>query len=375
MWRLAFREQTGIDWDDRIKAYNERVRAKHIRAESGPFNETRGEDQENVPLADRKFEYMPPVYGPKGLLPNGKDEEPEFVRRKRREDRSKGNNEQVERWMMSGANGSGPNEAIDLTKDDEQAGREATVSPGAMERDRGMTSIEEGAAINSTEPSGTAENIGGGDAMAGMQEWLDQTKPFDADDLPEQPQQFSFDPIDSFHFDEHSAQQQQFDFDQDEATLGGDEAAAPDTSSQHHAEFMQFGTDEDAATGNDDQSAQLGFSFLDSAQQFLETHEGAHMGGLPSETPVGQTQFAVDVGDEFLNFLDAKHASITAGGEAGFGPVQSAVDEWQESSMLDTFGSAESALGKRKREGDSEGLEIDEKKFADESAFTSGDGE
>ena len=89
-FRQAFQEKTGYNWDDRIKVYNERVRAR----ESGMPNQSsarRGESvksatkaaEDAMPFEGRYFEYMPPLRSSIGLLPNGRDEIPEVVSRMR----------------------------------------------------------------------------------------------------------------------------------------------------------------------------------------------------------------------------------------------------------------------------------------------------
>jgi hypothetical protein len=85
VFRQAFQEKTGCNWDDRLKAYNERIRARQEDLERygairGGSLESRSRAAEDaVPFAHRPFEYMPPKNA-KGLLPDGTDEVPEAVR-------------------------------------------------------------------------------------------------------------------------------------------------------------------------------------------------------------------------------------------------------------------------------------------------------
>jgi hypothetical protein len=71
LFRKAFHEKTGCNWDDRIKAYNERVSA--LKGNTRAIEDA-------VPFRERFFEYMPPKNSSRGLLPDGRDEVPEVVR-------------------------------------------------------------------------------------------------------------------------------------------------------------------------------------------------------------------------------------------------------------------------------------------------------
>jgi hypothetical protein len=91
VFRQAFQEKTGCNWDDRLKAHNERVRArlddlKRYGAIRGGSLESRSRAAEDaVPFANRLFEYLPPKNA-KGLLPDGRDEVPDVVRLMREEE-------------------------------------------------------------------------------------------------------------------------------------------------------------------------------------------------------------------------------------------------------------------------------------------------
>lgn len=92
-FRQAFHEKTGCSWDDRIKVYNERVRARQNDLEQ--FGATRGGSMKShtraiedaIPFGERVFEYVPPLRSSVGLLPDGSDEVPEIVRKMREQDR------------------------------------------------------------------------------------------------------------------------------------------------------------------------------------------------------------------------------------------------------------------------------------------------
>lgn len=72
-FRKAFREQTGLEWDQRISGHNERVLAKQAGRAGQEGNETE----------EMWFRYQPPAYGPKGVMEGAVDEVPEVVRRGR----------------------------------------------------------------------------------------------------------------------------------------------------------------------------------------------------------------------------------------------------------------------------------------------------
>ena len=155
MWRKAFQEQTGVDWDDRIKAHNERVRARARDGDTaGLYSTRRGENgdiksktraaEDAVPFEKRKFEYMPPLHAARGWLPDGKEEVPEVLRQIRAKPNE--HRDRTEQWMMSGGNGYGPDGPsssprqsienarpvpIDLTEDDPADELNAPVTPGS----------------------------------------------------------------------------------------------------------------------------------------------------------------------------------------------------------------------------------------------------
>jgi hypothetical protein len=202
MWRKAFEEKTGVSWDDRIKAHNERVRDRaHDGDTPDLYSTRRGENgdvksktraaEDAVPFEKRKFEYMPPLHAARGWLPDGREEVPEVLR----QIRAKPNEyrDRTEQWMMSGGNGNGsdgspisPRQSIenaqapvqiDLTED-EPAEDDGDLS-GEME-------AEADAFVNSL--------------LAGTHEWSAEDDIFNADGLTGQQQQdfvFGQDGIDS----------------------------------------------------------------------------------------------------------------------------------------------------------------------------------
>jgi len=126
MWCKSFEEKTGVDWDDRIKAHNERVRDRARDGDTpGLYSTRRGENgdikskaraaEDAVPFEKRKFEYMPPLHSARGWLPDGKEEVPEVLRQMRT--KPNGQNDRTEQWMMSGGNGAlTPRQSIEDTQ-------------------------------------------------------------------------------------------------------------------------------------------------------------------------------------------------------------------------------------------------------------------
>lgn len=121
LFRQAFQEKTGCNWDDRIKVHNERTLIRvnerdanslqQVDARHGVEGSTKSRSraaEDAVPFQQRFFEYVPPERSAKGLLPDGTDEVPEVVRQMRA--------------MPSGHQGHSLFTQIDLT-DDEPAGQ------------------------------------------------------------------------------------------------------------------------------------------------------------------------------------------------------------------------------------------------------------
>lgn len=230
MWRKAFKEQTGVSWDDRIKAHNERVRDRARDGDTpGPYSTRRGENgdiksktraaEDTVPFEKRKFEYMPPLHAARGWLPEGSEQIPEVLR----QDKAKQNKhrERTEQWtMMSGGNGddpdapsSSPRQSIEdarpvqigLTEDDPTDEMDAFATPGSGDNEDasptglGATSFAateaNGGPFTEMDPGAYADGL-----LAGTQDLFAQDNVFDAGDLAgQQQQQFNFDQ-DDFDF-------------------------------------------------------------------------------------------------------------------------------------------------------------------------------
>lgn len=336
-FRLSFRELTGVDWDDRIKAHNERARARQQRADSPDIlNGREREDEDKIPFAERKFQYAPPLYGPTGLLPEGKDKVPEFIERRRQGNSSKERNKQVEQWMMSGANGSGPGSeeppqmppTIDLTEDEPSAppaGQDITTGGAASATAEAMNlNDSQRAAVDEMYPAGNTA-VGSENFFDSVNGWLEQNQTFNAGNISEQPQQSSFDQNGDIDFSNLPGQQQDFDFDQ---------------------------------TANYDPTTNLDDDEIDIyASQAVPAN-------------ADQTQLAANVGNDMLKLFDAKEEPKTDAEMANNDLMESMGGDWPESS-LNGFGTADSALGKRKREEDDSGeLDLCVKEFAGEMTTT-----
>lgn len=234
MWCKAFKEQTGVDWDDRIKAHNERVRARARDGDTpGLYSTRRGEDgdirsktraaEDAVPFEKRKFEYMPPLHAARGWLPHGVEQVPEVLRQMRTKPSEQ--RERTEQWMMmSGGNGFGPEgpsssprqsieEArpvqIDLTEDGPADELDEPVTPASR---NGCNDDATGATFGATtNVAATGVNNGGlssgmetrayvDNLLASAHDFSAQDKLFNVGDLADQQQQhFNFDQ-DDFDF-------------------------------------------------------------------------------------------------------------------------------------------------------------------------------
>ena len=236
MWRKAFQEQTGVNWDDRIKAHNERVRERARDGETpGLYSTRRGENgdiksktraaEDAVPFEKRKFEYMPPLHAARGWLPHGKEEVPEVLR----QERAKRNEhrDRTEQWMMSGGNGydpDGPSSPprqsiedarpvqIDLTEDDAADEPDAVATPGSG---NGLGDDVTSAALGATNVTATGEN---GDPSSEMDTgaYVDSLLA-SAHELPPRDEIFDVGDL-------AGLQQQQFVFDQDDIDFGAEQS-------------------------------------------------------------------------------------------------------------------------------------------------------
>jgi hypothetical protein len=225
MYRKAFKEKTGVNWDDRIKAHNERVRFRNRGSDTpGPHSTHRDNGdikskaraaEDEVPFEKRKFEYTPPLYAARGWLPDGKESMPEVLRQIRAEKPNE-QRDRTEQWMMSGENGDGPDSLplsprrsmeesqslaqVDLTEDDPADQLEKSVTTG---NENDLHSDLVGASFY---PSNSAEAIAGGvfsnetnadvfdmdGLLADTQGWPAQENIFDVGDLAGQQHQFVF---------------------------------------------------------------------------------------------------------------------------------------------------------------------------------------
>lgn len=120
-------------------------------------------EEEAIPFEQRKFEYMPPMYSARGLLPDGRDEAPQSIRRtfqgRRRLFRTSDSTAQPAEEKQ--------NHQVGLTADQ-------TVEPTA-------------------EPDNVAaQQPDLNDFMAGLQDYASQDLNFDAGELTQEQQNFDF---------------------------------------------------------------------------------------------------------------------------------------------------------------------------------------
>lgn len=308
MFRKAFEEKTQVNWDDRIKAHNERVQARNHDADTpGPGSTRFGENgsvkskaraaEEKKPFNDRAFEYMPPTYGNKGWLPEGKETRPENL--KQRRPKSSGQRDRTKQWAMSDENGIGPETFsqsphqstektehpmhIDLTED-EPADHVSVSSAADSDDDSGSNSNENGAdgelAKTANEAAAADDLLNGAstgafdinDLLADTHEWPAQDLSFDIGDSTQQ-------------------QQQDFVFDED---FSVDPAKEPSKTSATGLEMDQHTGDDLAAKNTTPvaEDADLQTSLADDGE--------AVDGTLPD-----QTQLAAMVAEDLLGVGDA----------------------------------------------------------------------
>lgn len=180
-FRQAFQEKTGCNWDDRLKAHNERVLARKSdtprRGENASIKSKTRAAEDAMPFEGRFFEYMPPSRSSRGLLPDGKDQVPEVVQQMR----------------------AGP-VAIDLTDDEptaivpESADPVHTVESDMTEKDDFNKLFGEASPFSEDYFIGAdAGSPGIGGLLAGASEWLTQgDESFDATTLTKVENEFNF---------------------------------------------------------------------------------------------------------------------------------------------------------------------------------------
>lgn len=307
----TFQEKTKVHWDDRIKAHNERVKARNHDADTpGPGSTRFGENgsvkskaraaEEKKPFEYRAFEYMPPTYGNKGWLPDGKETMPEHLKQIRRAT-SNGQRERTEQWMMSNENGMSPEAIsqsphqstektqhpthIDLTED-EPAEHVSVSSAASSDDDDGSDSNDNNAdeeLAKTAEEAAAADDLLNGAStgafdfeslIAGTTEWPTQDVAFDLGDATQQ-------------------QQQDFVFDEDFKVNAGNEPLQTPATGLDTDQHIDDGLDAKDTTPAAD-NADLQTSLADD-----ETVGGT----LP-----GQTQLAAMVAEDLLN------VETTAGG-------------------------------------------------------------
>jgi hypothetical protein len=319
MWRKAFEEKTGVGWDDRIKAHNERVRDRARDGDTpGLYSTRRGENgdiksktraaEDAVPFEKRKFEYMPPLHAARGWLPEGKEEIPEVLKQNR--GKADEHRERTEQWTMtSGGNGYDPNGPssssprksiedvrpvqIDLTEDDPADESDALVTPGVGD---GFDDDGTGAAFGAANVTATGVDVNGGPSsemdtgayadslLNGTHSLFTQGDVFDTTDLAGQ-------------------QQQQFNFDQDD-TIFNFGIQQPDVE----AAGMDFSAGNEGVSGDDLNNMDAAPATGDAS--FQTTMPSGESFNFSASLP-GQTQLAADIGQELLGLggMDSAGAS------------------------------------------------------------------
>jgi hypothetical protein len=360
VYRKAFKEKTGVNWDDRIKAHNERVRARNgdgdipgshslRRGGNGDIKSKIRAAETEVPFEKRRFEYTPPLYGARGWLPDGKESMPEVLRQIRAKP-----NEQMDRteqWMMGGGSGNDNSPdalplssrqsirgtqlpaQVDLTEDDPADQLENSVTTGIG------SDIDGGLAGAGFDVTNNTEAIAGGVFSNGT-----NADPFDMDTLLADTQVWP-------------AQETMFD--------------VGDLASQQQHEFV-FGQD---AAGLGVSSGNVDFGGMDVTGGYQDTKEAVPptndtdlQATLPADEMFGndtsfpdQTQLAAMVGEDLLNFErlnDAMPNDIADQGPCE--TVAGALVVVPEAEQLE----AVAGVGKRERsEDDTESMEPAAKRF------------
>lgn len=354
-FRAVFREHTGVSWDDRIKAHNERVLARQDReaespgilstrrGENGDIKSTTRADEDAIPFDERKFEYMPPLHSAKGWLPDGRDEVPEIVQRMRKVPNGRRN--RTEQWKMSGGSGDGPEdgglaprgsvEQIDLTDDGPE-----DQQPESVGGDDTFVGDAVDAGTDAEDPS--AQAFGADNFLEGLNEWSTQDNTFDMGGLAGQ-------------------QQPEFNFGQNHTDVSADQGIAE--PNDFSADII-FGTnlnnsgDIFGQEQEDPRPATEGVSGAESATGAIEEVQAAAvrqpevsetggLGGLPFpyETQANQTQLAAMVGEDLLNLVGQGDASVFAEPD-GMGGLEN-----DSAYQISTGGVG---AGKRKRDEDDE---------------------
>lgn len=237
MYRKAFEEKTGVNWDDRIKAHNDRVRARArdvntpglhstSRGENGDIKSKTRATEDETSFEKRKFEYMPPLHAAKGWLPDGKESMPEVLRQIRAKPNEQ--RDRTEQWTMRGGNVSGPGALQQSPRQSIEESRFATqidlTEDGPADQDNSAT-MDSGDDVDGDMTGADFDAINGAEAVAGdifsngpntdmfdmdgllpeAHEWSTQENIFDVGGLTGQHQeQFVFDQEHTNFSNEHS---------------------------------------------------------------------------------------------------------------------------------------------------------------------------
>lgn len=244
LFRKAFRERSGVDWDDRIKAHNERVKARNQPEESAVEFET------------RPFQYVPPGYGARGLLPKG------------------GSTWQPDTVVLDPEP-----EVVGVELEGEEVPRESVEGwmSGAVQDDAGAERGQDTAVVNGSATAGVDGQtvLDFGESAAALGEGFDMDSFLNDINTG----------VGGTGFDFSGQGQQQFDFGGDaNVALGSDFMAAIETEQGKHKNYTF------SAPGS-----QLPFEVPNSEPSFPTTN---------SFSQPGQTQMAEQMGQEFLDFGD-----------------------------------------------------------------------
>ncbi|KAK5170432.1 uncharacterized protein LTR77_005020 [Saxophila tyrrhenica] len=201
VFKSYFKERAGVDWDDRIIYAIERV--KRDRRDRGQGTGSDAGSRKGVPVAseflraekekewkDRKFEYHPPRFGPRGSMSKEKIAEIERLVGAKGGGRDDGKvmREKVDAWM-SGGNG-------DAVANAPSQNKSPAVVDGYIDLSSGEIDLTAAEGIGM---DGEAANDDPGHGTVGseqLEEIVDKTYPFDADMDLEAP------PDPNFNFDE-----------------------------------------------------------------------------------------------------------------------------------------------------------------------------